>query len=119
MPLGQAQEGTLPPGLAYEIGDEHHERPAAHESRGVVEQLAEVGHRSPAHGAEQVVQEYEDLPAALPGRDGPLLGAVVDDGADAVAAPHEQLGECSREFAQHSLFGALRGAEGHRPGAVE
>ncbi len=119
VPLGEAQQGALPSGLADEVGDQHQQGPAPRQPRRGAEELAQVGGRAPAHRAEELAHQGEDLAPPLPGRDGPHVPAVVDDGTEPVAAAHEQLAEHRGELAQDPLLGPLDGTEGHRPGTVD
>ena len=117
--FGEAHQRPIPPRLADEVGDQHDERPAAHQSGGVVEQLVEIGHGAAAERAQQLAHQREDLVAALPGRNRPLTVAVVDDRADPVAAPHEQLADRGGQLAEDLLLGSLHGAERHGARTVE
>ena len=61
VPFGKTQQWPLPPGFADEIGDQYNQRPAAHDSCGIIEQPAQVGRRPPIYREQQFAYQSEHL----------------------------------------------------------
>ena len=92
--------GRSQPGLADEVGDQHEQRPAAHDPRRRVRAVRRGRSTAPPSDRAEELARAGASTWWRPCAGGIVddLVAVVDDGADPVAATHEQLAEDRRQL---------------------